>query len=299
MNISACSTTRGLKSMTSEVMAFRRMARYKISMHSHPNESAGSVGDMIREWRAWRRFSQLALADAAEISTRHLSYIEGGRSAPSRDVLMRLAGALSLGPRVRNRLLHAGGYAPVHGERALDTPDLATAHAAVRRVLDGHVPFPALAVDRQWCLVAANDALVPLLEGVAAHLLAPPVNVLRLSLHPDGLAPRIVNLAEWRHHVLERLHHDIDRSRDPGLAALHRELLAYPCSAPSRPMTHVDAIAVPLVLASPNGGPTLSFLSTTTIFGTAIDITLAELTLECFYPADDATRDALLAPKDA
>lgn len=214
-------------------------------------------------------------------------------------MLIRLAGAMSLAPRVRNLLLHAGGCAPAHGERALDTPDLAAAHAAVRRVLDGHVPFPALAVDRHWCLVAANDALAPLLEGVASHLLAPPVNVLRLSLHPDGLAPRIVNLAEWRHHVLERLHHDIDRSRDPVLATLHRELSAYPCMASTGPITAVDKVAVPLVLALPDGGPPLSFLSTTTVFGTAIDITLAELTLECFYPADGVTRDALLALRDA
>lgn len=259
-------------------------------MAANPN----TMGDLLRDWRARRRLSQLELASEAEVSTRHLSFIESGRASPSRGMLLRLAEPLAIPLRERNRLLLAGGYAPLHGERALDQPDMAAAKAAVAAVLAGHEPFPALAVDRHWTLVAANEALTLLLAGVAPHLLAPPINVLRLSLAPDGLAPRIVNLAESRHHLLTRLRADIDRSGDAVLAGLHEELQALPFAAGRTPPSTVNAVAVPLVLCDRASGATLSFLSTTTVFGTATDVTLAELTLECFYPADDATRAALI-----
>ncbi|WP_420010074.1 helix-turn-helix domain-containing protein [Xanthomonas sacchari] len=254
-----------------------------------------TVGDVLRDWRARRRLSQLDLACAAEVSTRHLSFVESGRAAPSRDLLLRLAEPLAMPLREQNRLLHAAGYAPVHGERALDAPDMAAALAAVDAVLRAHAPFPALAVDRHWNLVRANDAAAAMLVGIDPALRAAPVNVLRATLHPDGLAPRIANLAEWRHHLLARLRLDIDRSADPELERLHAELNAFPCPASDRPHGAAARIAVPLSIRSGASGSILSFLSTTTVFGTATDVTLAELTLECFYPADDATRQALLA----
>ena len=252
-----------------------------------------TVGDLLRDWRSRRRLSQLDLAGEAEVSTRHLSFVESGRAAPSRELLLRLAEPLALPPRERNQLLLAGGYAPLHGERSLDAADMAAARSAVEAVLRGHAPFPALAVDRHWNLVLANDGAAALLAGVAPALLAPPMNVLRASLHPDGLAPHIVNLAEWRHHLLARLRDDADRSADPTLIALHEELRALPAPANARPPGPTARIAVPLIIRDPARGTVLSFLSTTTVFGSAIDVTLAELTLECFYPADDATRQAL------
>lgn len=161
-----------------------------------------SVGSVLRDWRQRRRFSQLELACQAEISARHLSFVERGRASPSREMLLRLAEPLRLPLRERNRLLLAGGYAPVHSDCALDAPEMVAAKAAVDAVLATHAPFPALAIDHHWTLVTANSALSPLLAGVAPHLLTPPVNVLRLSLAPDGLASSILNLAEWRNHLL-------------------------------------------------------------------------------------------------
>ncbi|UIJ70712.1 helix-turn-helix domain-containing protein [Aurantimonas sp. HBX-1] len=254
-----------------------------------------TVGDVLRDWRRRRRLSQMQLAGEADVSTRHLSFVESGRAAPSRDMLMRLAEPLALPLRERNRLLLAGGYAPLYPERRLDAPDMTAARAAVEAILAAHEPFPALAVDRHWTLVAANKAVAEFLAGVAAHLLEPPVNVLRLSLSPDGLAPAIVNLAEWRRHLLERLRHDAASSGDRTLIDLHDELRALPAPASSRPPPRAAGIAVPLVLR--RGDATLSFLSTTTVFGTATDVTLAELTLEAFLPADQATRDTLAAAR--
>ncbi|MBO9827962.1 helix-turn-helix transcriptional regulator [Xanthomonas sp. A2111] len=254
-----------------------------------------TVGDVLRDWRARRRLSQLDLACAAEVSTRHLSFVESGRAVPSRELLLRLAEPLAMPLRERNRLLHAAGYAPVHGERALDAPDMAAALAAVDAVLRAHAPFPALALDRHWNLVRANDAAGAMLVGIDPALLAAPVNVLRATLHPNGLAPRIANLAEWRHHLLARLRLEIDQSADPELERLHAELDGFPCPASDRPHCAAARVAVPLSIRNGASGGILSFLSTTTVFGTATDVTLAELTLECFYPADDATRQALLA----
>ncbi|MDH7788616.1 transcriptional regulator with XRE-family HTH domain [Ochrobactrum sp. 19YEA23] len=253
-----------------------------------------TVGDFLRDWRARRRLSQLDLAGEAEVSTRHLSFVESGRAAPSRELLLRLAEPLALPMRERNRLLLAAGYAPMHGERAIDAPDMAAAKTAIETILRGHSPFPALAVDRQWNLVICNDAAQALLDGIDPALLAPPVNVLRASLHPNGLASRIVNLAEWRHHLLARLRDDVDRSADPALLALNEELRALPAPASPRPYGSPQKIAVPLQIRNPANGDVLSFISTTTVFGTAVDVTLAELTLECFYPADEETRRVLI-----
>ena len=278
--------------MTSEVMAARPAWCYRGAMASFAS-SASRVGDVLREWRQRRRLSQLALAGDAEVSARHLSCVETGRSAPSRGMLLRLAERLDMPLRARNQLLSAGGYAAVFPERALDAPEMAAARRTVEAVLAAHAPFPALAVDRHWVLVASNAAVAPLLAGVAAALLAPPCNVLRLSLHPDGLAPRIDNLGEWRGHLLSRLQQQVDRSGDAVLAALHTELAGYPSRASRfRPQDH-SGIAVPLRLRVPGAAEPLSLLGTTTVFGTPLDITLSELALECFYPADESTRAVL------
>jgi transcriptional regulator with XRE-family HTH domain len=252
-----------------------------------------TVGDFLRDWRARRRLSQLDLAGEADVSTRHLSFVESGRATPSRELLLRLAEPLALPLRERNQLLLAGGYAPLHSERGIDEPDMEAARIAVEAVLHGHGPFPALAVDRHWNLITANGAAQALLEGINPALLAPPINVLRASLHPNGLASRIVNLGEWRHHLLNRLRGDADRCADPVLSALHEELRALPAPASQRPSSSAHSIAVPLMIRNPANDAVLSFISTTTVFGSAVDVTLAELTLECFYPTDEETRRAL------
>lgn len=258
-----------------------------------------TIGDALRNWRQRRRLSQLDLALETGVSARHISFIENGRSLPSRGMLLRLAESLALPLRERNRLLLAAGFAPHFPERPLDAPDMEPAMTAVRAVLAAFEPYPALAVDRHWTLVEANQALSSLTAGVASYLLEPPVNVLRLSLAPDGLAPMILNLEEWRHHVLERLRRDAATFGDPALERLRDDLTRLaPAASPSgtAPQVSVDArVAVPLVLRHPVTGQRLSFLSTTTIFGTANDVSLAELTLEGFLPADEETREALAA----
>jgi transcriptional regulator with XRE-family HTH domain len=249
------------------------------------------VGRHLREWRQRRRRSQLALALDAEISTRHLSFVETGKSQPSRDLILNLCERLEVPLRERNTVLAAAGYAPVFSHRPLDDPALDAVRAAVELVLKGHVPFPALAIDRTWTMVTANRAVTPLLAGVAPALLSPPVNVLRLSLHPEGLAPRIANLSEWRAHLLERLRQQIELTADAGLENLMKELREYPSpisrTAPADPV----GVVVPFRLITAGG--TLSFLSTTTVFGTPVDVTLSELAIESFFPADDATARAL------
>jgi transcriptional regulator with XRE-family HTH domain len=254
-----------------------------------------TVGELLREWRQKRHLSQLDLAGVADVSTRHLSFVESGRSLPSREMLMRLAEQLDVPLRERNTLLMAAGYAPLYRERALADPQLAAARRAVERVLKAHEPYPALAVDRHWTLVAANAALGPLIELADASLLAPPVNVLRLSMHPQGLAGRIDNWHEWRAHLLARLRRQIDVSGDVILIALLKELEAYPAPlhAAGEARGEPDPVLVPLRLRTPGG--LLSFLSTTTVFGTPVDITLSELAIEAFFPADDATADLLRA----
>jgi len=254
---------------------------------------APSVGDLLRTWRQRRRLSQLDLACEANISTRHLSFLETGRSRPSREMILHLAERLELPLRERNMMLVAAGFAPVFPERPLSDPALSAARRAVDLVLAGHAPYPALAVDRHWNLIAANETTQRLMAGAAPALLRPPVNVLRLSLHPDGLAPRIANLPEWRAHLLTRLARQVEITADPVLAALMEELKGYPVPASARPHTDYGGVVVPFRLVTDGG--VLSFFSTTTVFGTPVDVTLSELALESFFPADPETAEALRA----
>ncbi|HUG26093.1 helix-turn-helix domain-containing protein [Piscinibacter sp.] len=254
----------------------------------HPN-----VGTLIREWRQRRRLSQLDLACEADISTRHLSYVENGRASPSREMLMHLAEQLDVPLRERNQLLTAAGYAPIYRERPLDDPALASARQAVDIVLRAHEPYPAIAIDRHWTMLAHNRTVPLLLEGIAPELLAPPLNVLRLSLHPQGLAPRILNLAQWREHLFIRLRQQINVSSDPVLVEMLHELQALPFDPAQSHGAPIDpnGIAVPLQFNSAAG--VLSFIGTTTVFGTPVDITLSELALETFFPADARTAETL------
>lgn len=254
------------------------------------------IGDHLREWRQRRRLSQLDLALEAEISTKHLSFLETGRAQPSREMVLKLAEQLDVPLRERNVLLVSAGYAPVFPQRTLADPALQPARKAVDLVLKGHEPYPAIAVDRHWTLVAHNAAVPRLIASADPSLLQSPVNVLRLSLHPKGLAPRIANLAEWRAHLLARLRQQIDVTADSELTRLMDELAAYPAPGSARsPRANVNdeygGVVVPLRFTTQAG--TLALFSTTTIFGTPVDITLSELAIESFFPADSATADML------
>lgn len=249
------------------------------------------VGMHVRHWRQVRRYSQLALAYDAGISPKHLSFVESGRARPSRDMLLHLAERLDVPLRERNAMLLAGGFAPAFAERQWDHPDLASVRAAVDQVLAGHDPYPALAVDRHWTLVAANAGASGLMRDVDPALLQPPVNVLRLSLHPEGLAPRIVNLAQWRAHVFARLQQQIERSADAILSELLSELRGYAAGGGASAIDEVAALVTPLVLRV--NAATLSFISTTMVFGTPLDVTSSELAIESFFPADAQTAAAL------
>lgn len=258
-------------------------------------DSPAPLGAMLREWRSRRHQSQLALALQAGVSQRHLSFVESGRAQPSREMVLHLAEQLDVPLRERNRLLVAAGFAPVFPERPLDDPALGAVRRAVERVLEAHEPYPALAIDRQWTLLAANRAVGPLLAGAASSLLQPPVNVLRLSLHPDGLAPRIVNLPQWRTYLLQRLQRECELTGDATGEQLLGELRAYPTPSSRRtapPVAHADSrVFVPLQLEME--ARVLSFIGTTTVFGTPVDVTVAEIALECFFPADDVTAEYL------
>jgi transcriptional regulator with XRE-family HTH domain len=249
-----------------------------------------TAGELLRDWRQRRRLSQLDLAIEADVSSRHLSFVETGRAKPTSEMILRLAEHLDVPLRDRNKLLLAGGFAPAYPERALDEPELASVRAALTRVLDGHEPFPAAIVNRHWELVDANAAVAIFTAGAAGHLLEPPVNVLRLSLHPDGMAPRILNLPEWRAHLLTRLHRQVLATGDPRLADLHEELSGYP-GEQAHPPSATDVV-VPLRYRPPGGG-TLSFISITAVVGTPLDITVDELVIESFYPADAVTAETL------
>lgn len=261
------------------------------------DSTLSSPGPLIREWRTRRRMSQLDLALEAGISQRHLSFIESGRAKPSRQMVLLIGERLGLPLREANRLLLAAGYAPGFVERGLDEPSMAPALAAVETVLRGHEPNPAFAVDRHWNLVLANAALAPFLAEVAdPGLLEPPMNALRLSLHPNGVAPRIVNFSEWRDHVVERLHRLNQAVADPVIVELERELRGYPVPkrlGPSTAARDYSPIAVPLRIRM--GDAVLSFISTVTVFGTPLDVTLSELAIESFFPADRDTTDAMRA----
>lgn len=253
-----------------------------------------TAGALLREWRVRRRMSQLDLASEAEVSQRHLSFVESGRAKPSRDMVLHLADQLEIPLREQNRLLLAAGFAPRYGERRLDDPSLSAAREAVRLVLKGHEPNPAIALDRHWHMVDANAAIAPLLAGVAdPALLEPPVNVLRLSLHPRGLAPQVVNLFEWRSHLLERLKRQIDATGDPALVELERELMSYPSGPRTQRSWNAEVAAIVHPLKLRVGGEILTFISTTTVFGTPLDVTLSELAIESFFAADEETAKAL------
>jgi transcriptional regulator with XRE-family HTH domain len=287
------------RSITSQVIGSRRGFRHCCGMTQPLPRPSRSVGQHLRDWRTRRRLSQLHFALDAGISQRHLSFIESGRSTPSRDMILRLADRLGVPLRDRNAMVIAAGYAPVFPERRLDEPALDAARRAIATILKGHEPCPALAVDRHWHLVDANAGVRKLLALVRDPvLLNPPVNVLRLALHPGGIADAVVNLAGWRAHVLERLRHQVEVTGDDDLEALRAELAALP--APRAPdkeaLPHYGDVAATLRLRTPAGE--LSFITTVTVFGTPVDVTLSELALELFFPADDVTLGRLAALPD-
>lgn len=247
------------------------------------------VGQLLREWREHRRLSQLDLAIQAEVSTRHLSFVETGRSKPTPEMILRLGEHLDVPLRERNSLLLAGGYAPAYPEHGLDEPELEHIRSALRQVLTAHQPHPALVINRWWELVEANDAVGLFLEGCSAQLLEPPVNVLRLSLHPEGMAPHIVNLPQWRAHLLTQLSRRAEAMGDARLAELHAELEAYPGGLAGAPR-HTDVV---LPLRYRHGPHELAFFTIASAVGTATDVTVDELAVEAFYPADDETAQLL------
>jgi len=248
------------------------------------------AGDLLRQWRQRRRLSQLDLALAADVSSRHLSFVETGRSRPTSEMILHLAEHLDVPLRDRNALLLAGGYAPAYAERGLAEPELKAVRDALRKVLAGHEPYPAVVVNRWWELVEANAGIALFTRHVKPELLDPPVNVLRLSLHPDGMAPRIANLPEWRAHLLARLHRQAEATGDLRLIALHDELMTYPGGGRDRKPPPPEVV-VPLRYRASD--QELSFLSITAMVGTPLDVTVEELVIESFYPADEKTAQAL------
>ena len=251
-----------------------------------------TVGSLLREWRSRRRLSQLELALEADVSTRHLSFVETGRAQPSRDMVVRLAEQLEVPLRERNHLLLAAGYAPAYPESGLEDDAI---RAAVRKVLAGHEPHPAIVVDRHWEMLEANAAVGVLLEGVAAESLAPPVNALRLALHPEGLAPKILNLGEWRAHLLSRLRRQVAATHDPQLASLLTELRGYPCDDPEPDVELPGPGEIVVPLRVRHGDGELRLMSIVSTFGTPLDVTVQELSIEAFFPADAETAAVLRA----
>ena len=250
------------------------------------------VGVLLRQWRERRRLSQLDLASRTEVSARHVSFLETGRSRPTKAMLLRLSEQLDIPLRERNSLLLAGGFAPAYPQHTLHDVPMAAVSDAIGMILAAHSPYPAVVVDRHWNMVDGNDGVALFTAGCASHLLEPPVNVLRLSLHPDGMAPRITNLGQWRAHILDRLAHQIAASGDPQLVALQRELSKYPGEDADR-FHDTRSLVVPLKFDGD-----LSFFSTTTVFGTPLDVTVSELAIEAFYPADAATAAAIRSPRN-
>lgn len=256
------------------------------------------VGELLKHWRQRRRLSQLDLAVRAGVSTRHLSFVETGRARPSPELVLLLAEHLDVPLRERNSLLLAAGYAPTYSETDFEAPELAPIRSALQQVLAGHEPYPAVVVDRRWDVVATNSGVASLLTGVDEDLLAPPINVLRLALAPNGLAPRIVNFEEWSAHLLDRLRRQVLLTGDADLSALYEELSAFPnVSDQHQVAAEAPSLAVGLHLRSDHG--VLTYISTVTTFGAALDVTLSELTLEAFFPADAHTAEILraLAPR--
>lgn len=254
------------------------------------------VGELLRSWRHRRNLSQLELALEAEVSARHVSFLETGRARPSREMVIRLAEELEVPLRERNALLLAAGYAPVYAERELNAAEMGPVRQAIDRFLRAHEPYPAVVVDRYHNLLASNDALDLLLDGVAAELLQPPANGMRIALHPNGMAPRTLNLPEWSAHLLHRVRREAQVTGDPQLADLYDELIGYPGVhvTPQHPDVHPADIVLPLRLLDTDGSSELAFFSTLSTFGTAADITLSELAIEAFYPANAHTALRLL-----
>ncbi|WP_029263794.1 MULTISPECIES: helix-turn-helix domain-containing protein [Microbacterium] len=250
---------------------------------------AGDVGVLLRGWRERRRLSQLELSARAHVSTRHLSFVETGRSKPTREMLDRLSAHLDIPLRERNQLLLSAGFAPAHPERAMNAPELRSVSSALRQLLDAHAQYPALVLDRWWDVMDRNAATDVLLEGCALHLLEPPVNAVRLSLHPEGLAPRIRNLGQWRTHLIGQVCARADRTGDSRLRRLAEEVAAYPGDDVGRPA--VTDVVIPLELEV--AGEDLRFFSMSAAVESALDITIDELRIESFYPADDATARCL------
>ncbi|MFD7153689.1 helix-turn-helix domain-containing protein [Kribbella sp. NPDC059898] len=250
------------------------------------------VGQLLRGWRERRRLSQLELANRVEVSTRHVSFVETGRSKPSRDMVLRLAEQLDVPLRDRNQLLLAGGFAPIYSEASLHSPAMLAIRTTLRRLLQAHEPYPALVVDRWWNIVEANAGIAIFTAGVAEKLLQAPVNALRLTLHPDGLARRIGNIADVRAAVLTSLQRQVASTADPELQDLYDELRGY--AAHDRPAAPGPTdVVVPFELI--HDGRELSLLTTIATFGTPLDVTVSELMIESFYPADDATAEYLRA----
>lgn len=278
--------------MTSEVMAAVTSSWHRAHMTNRARTTTSTgPGDLLRTWRTRRRMSQLDLACLAEVSTRHLSCVETGRSRPSRSFLLHVAEHLDVPLRGRNELLVAAGFAPLYGETDLDAPQMAPVRQALELVLGHHEPYPAVVVDRGWDLMLANQGATVLLEGVAPEVLAPGVNVLRAALHPDGLGSRIRDLDAFSGHVLGRLRRQLALTGDPVLQALYDELAALPGVSEVEPFTDHPGVVLPVQLETPDG--VLSFFTTAATFGTAADVTLAELTVESFFPADAETERVL------
>lgn len=253
------------------------------------------IGGLIRDWRQRRRLSQLGLALEAHVSARHLSFVETGRARPSRELVLDLAEHLEVPLRERNALLLSAGFAPAYRETPLDSAEMEPVREALDRLLLGHEPFPAIVVDSRWNLISGNrPAMAVMSEGVSPELLSPPVNALRVTLHPEGMAPRIVNFVEYSGHLMEQLHRQAVSAGDRELLELERELRGYPGVSKEWTLPGSGALFVPMVLRGPDGAE-LSFFNTLTTFGTALDITIAELTIEALYPADEATAGALRA----
>lgn len=251
-----------------------------------------TAGALLRGWRVRHGLSQLGLSVETGVSTRHISRIETGRAHPSRAMILRLSSHLGIPPRDRSRILWAAGYAPAYRQTPLDQPALWPAHDAIDRVLRAHEPFPALVFTTSWRLVSANRPLWWLLEGVPEHLLRPPINMMRVALHPEGVGTRVRNQAAWHHHLRERLRRQVATTGDPSLAELAREIGSYP--SPDR---HADQRPRPdemfATLRFHHHGQDLDFVSTLATFGTQLDLTPAELIIESFYPADTRTASAM------
>jgi transcriptional regulator with XRE-family HTH domain len=259
--------------------------------------SQPSIGPLLREWRERRRLSQLELALDAGVSTRHLSFVETGRSRPGREMLLRILEQLEIPFREQNRLLLTSGHAPAFPERSLEDPELLPVRAAVDQILTRHEPYPAVIVDRAWNLVAANSAMRGLTEEVVIDpaLLEPPVNIMRLGFHPRGLAPLIVNLGQWRAHFCQRLERQVAVTGDPDLAALLEEVAGYPITGDEpdpAPDPEAREMLGPVRFRAPGGGE-LSFFGMFATFDTPFEVTTSELAMELLFPADQATAEAL------